>query len=105
MKKRILWVDDIRIPPFTLQCDIARDFDTAINLLSNNNYDTIYLDHDLADFKDGKERTGYSIVLWLVERKLNGFPVPLTYTFLTSNPVGRKNMTAVIERYLTIGNI
>lgn len=97
---KILWVDDIRVPPSNIQCDIATSFDEAITFLSINLYDIIYLDHDLADFKDGKERTGYDITKWLVERKQNGLFIPLNYRFLTSNPVGRRNMQAVIDHSL-----
>lgn len=100
MSNNILWIDDIRVPQSDMQTDIARTYDEAIDLLSKNNYTTIYLDHDLADFKDGKERTGYTIVLWLVQRKFDGLYVPQEYRFLTANPVGRKNMKNVINRYL-----
>lgn len=96
-----LWIDDIRIPPDNT-FDIARTYDDAISLLQTNQYDHIWLDHDLSDFKDGKERTGYSIVQWLVERKvMDDLHVPNHYSFLTSNPVGRKNMKDLIDRYLS----
>jgi hypothetical protein len=101
MTTKSLWIDDIRTPDNPDQYDIARTYDEAIDFLSKNKYNTIFLDHDLADFKDGKERTGYTIVLWLAERAHNGLYVPHEYKFLTANPVGRRNMAAVIEKYLT----
>lgn len=96
-----LWIDDIRIPPDDTY-DIARTYDQAITLLDANQYEDIWLDHDLSDFTlDGKERTGYTIVLWLVERKMiDALYVPLRYHYLTSNPVGRANMSQLIEHYL-----
>ena len=100
MRPTSLWVDDIRSPPSHINCDVARTYDEAINFLTNNQYETIYLDHDLADFKDGKERTGYSLVLWLVEQKLNNCSIPSNYIMLTANPIGRANMMSVINRYL-----
>lgn len=98
---RILFIDDIRTPPLDMNCDIARTYDIAIRLLTENDYDIVYLDHDLADFDSfGQERTGYSIVKWLVERLMEGYPVPKKYEFLTSNPVGKTNMIGLINRYL-----
>lgn len=99
--ERILFIDDIRTPPSNMNCDIARTYDIAIHLLTENDYDIVYLDHDLADFDSfGQERTGYTVVKWLVERRYEGYPVPKKYEFLTSNPVGRKNMKELIDRYL-----
>lgn len=98
---KILWIDDIRIPSPDMECDIARTYDEAIRLLSIHNYHVLYLDHDLADFKEGTERTGYNIVLWLVQRKRDGFHVPDSYRFLTANPVGLANMIFLITRYLS----
>lgn len=94
-----LWVDDIRIPPDDTY-DIARTFGDAVVKLSATEYTDIYLDHDLADFVDMRERTGYDVVMWLVQRKYQGFKVPLRYHYLTANPVGRKNMKELVQRYL-----
>jgi len=102
--KHIIWVDDIRSPPKSIEqnCDVARTYDEAIEMLSKHMYTDIYLDHDIASFDDaGRERTGYDIVLFLVDRKINNEYVPKNFHMLTSNPVGRNNMEAVISRYLT----
>jgi len=95
-------VDDIRNPIDGFAGDIARSYNQAIELLSTNEYQVIFLDHDLGDFsgEEGRERTGYDLVLWLVQRKMDGFPVPHEYEFLTANPIGKANMKSVIERYL-----
>lgn len=101
--KHILWVDDIRHPPAALEskCDIARTYDEAIQMLSKHMYTDIYLDHDIASYnKDGREQTGYDIVLFLVDRKMNNEYVPQNFHILSANPVGRKNMEGVINRYL-----
>jgi hypothetical protein len=95
-----LWVDDIRNPPDDTY-DIARTYGDAIIKLQATEYTDIYLDHDLADFTDVRERTGYDVVMWLVEQKvMHGFTVPLRYHYLTANPVGRKNMKELVARYL-----
>jgi CheY-like chemotaxis protein len=53
--------------------DVAADPARAIELLSSNYYDVIFLDHDLLpehyyaeDFDD--ERSGYAVARWLAER-------------------------------------
>lgn len=98
---RKLWIDDIRNPPDDT-FDIARSYGKAIAMLDAVNYDEVYLDHDLADFTDVRERTGYDVVMWLASRAHDGGYVPNKYFMLTANPVGRRNMSAVIERYLSI---
>lgn len=97
-----LWIDDIRNPPqHYTDVDIARTYDEAIAFLTANEYSDVYLDHDLADIKNGVERTGYSVVLWLIDRKhIDNLYVPPNYHMLTSNPVGRPRMMGAIERYL-----
>ena len=97
---RRLWVDDLRNPPND-EYVIVRTYDDAIARLSEEQFDEIYLDHDLADFKDGKERTGYDVALWLAERRYNGGHTPQHYFLLTANSAGRKRLIALIERYLT----
>jgi CheY-like chemotaxis protein len=53
--------------------DVAADAGRAIELLSQNHYDVIFLDHDLLpehyyaeEFDD--ERSGYAVARWLAER-------------------------------------
>ncbi len=54
--------------------DIAQNVSTAMDLLSQNSYDAIFLDHDLlpehyesSRFDD--ENTGYAIALWLNQNR------------------------------------
>jgi hypothetical protein len=102
--KHIIWIDDLRHPPASIEanCDIARTYDEAIAMLSKHKYTDLYLDHDLGDFSgpDGRERTGYDVLMWLVERKQEGEYVPLNFHILTANPVGRQKFEGVINRYL-----
>jgi hypothetical protein len=105
MQKDILWIDDIRTPDVTLNADIARTYNDAISLLIEHEYNTVYLDHDLADYDDlGYERTGYTIVKWLVDRKLDGDYTPPNYEYLTANPIGKANMQSLIDAVLTNDN-
>jgi hypothetical protein len=102
--KHIIWVDDLRNPGPALEgkCDIARTYDEAIQMLSKHMYTDMYLDHDLGDFsgEGGRERTGYDVLMWLVQRKHDGEHVPTNFHILTANPVGRQKFEGVINRYL-----
>ncbi len=97
-----LWVDDFRNPPQAAAgYDIARTYDIAIDRLNKYKYDEVFLDHDLGDFKHGKERSGYDVLMYIVQMKMDGKDVPSKYTLLTDNPVGRQRMQGVIDRYLS----
>lgn len=100
---KVLWVDDIRNPPPSLDCDIARTYNQAIELLNSHCYEEIYLDHDLGDFSgpEGAERSGYNVLLHIVEMKMEGKCVPSIYHILTANPVGRAKFQGIIARYLS----
>lgn len=102
--KHIIWVDDLRTPPANIEssCDIARTYDEAIHMLSKHMYTDMYLDHDLGDFSGpkGRERTGYDVLMFLVQRKHDGEHVPTNFHILTANPVGRAKFEGVINRYL-----
>lgn len=95
-----LWIDDIRTPVDDTIV-VVRTYDDAIVALQSERFSDIYLDHDLACYDSaGNERSGYHAVLWMVEQFLNGdFTPPERFHMLTSNPVGRKNMTELINRY------
>lgn len=98
-----LWVDDQRDPPASRsrEYDVARTYGEAIQKLTNNRYDEVFLDHDLGDFEGGKERTGYDVLMYIVQMQHDGKRVPKKYTLLTANPAGRQRMQGVIDRYLS----
>ena len=96
-----LWVDDIRNPPAGLDCDIARNYAQAVALLEANTYYAICIDHDLGDFDAaGNEKTGYDVLMYLAQRKMDRKTIPQHYELLTANPVGAERMQGVIYRYL-----
>lgn len=102
--KTILVVDDLRsIEPFNRlhQNDtvvLARTYDEAIQKLTNLQVDHLYLDHDLGCIDDdGKELTGYSVLCYIRD-ELSYLPGEII--LITSNPVGRKNMQALIDNDL-----
>lgn len=104
MTKLCLWVDDERPQPEHSERTwmAATSFHRAIVLLEKHDFDEVSLDHDIASFYGNKEMTGYDIVMWLVQRKVDGmYHVPPVIKVHTANPVGRDNMQATIDRYLS----
>lgn len=96
MKK--LWVDDIRPAP-DKSWDIAFSYHTAIYLLQRNNYDVVSLDHDLGDIHEGREMTGYDVLMFMVEKKETGGYFPPEVRVHTANPPARIKMIHTIDRY------
>jgi hypothetical protein len=94
-----LWVDDLRLPPNNTW-DVAKTYQEAIDKLSSKLYYAVSLDHDLGDFSGERERTGYDILMWIVQRKMDGQPVPHSYNVHSANPVAQQRMNGVIQRYL-----
>lgn len=104
---RILLIDDIRefglqvIPPKLLigepahELVVARTFEEGIAKLKEGSWDILYLDHDLGTEEYGKD--GYGVMKFIEE-----FPqyLPKDICFVTSNPVGRKNMALVYLKLL-----
>lgn len=80
-----LLIDDVR----DLNCHItARTPEAAKTVLPIHDWEVICYDHDLA-----AEESGYDILKWAIE---NGYMAP-HIQLVTSNPVGRQNMTHLLE--------
>lgn len=97
-----LWVDDIRLPP-AKNYMWAKIYDKAVALIDEFSFDIISLDHDLGDYSgpDGREMTGYDVLMFIVEQKLaNLLPIYTIVTVHSANPVAIDRMSGVIERYL-----
>jgi len=94
-----LWVDDERPAPEGWAG--AKTYQEAIDLLLIEKVEELSLDHDLADFSsDGREKTGYDVALWLVQRKLDGQSIPAQISCHSANPIGRERILGVVDRYL-----
>ena len=96
-----LYVDDVRPLPEGDEWTSARSAWEALVKLELIQFEVVSLDHDLASFVGNREITGYDIALWLAERKHNGLYVPPLVIVHSANPVGRQNVQAIIDRYLT----
>lgn len=104
-----LWLDDERVPPEGVW-HWVKNYDQAVRAMRTFRYDWASLDHDLADEHyfhlattgwpepepDLKEKTGYQFALWMAEHKLWPTHGVMIHTH---NPVGARNMRAIIDRY------
>ena len=94
-----LFIDDIRNPS-DVGWHVARSSQEAISFMSRQGCPrVISFDHDL-----GGEDTAMKVVKWMIEKDLDeqgGF-IPEDFAFLihSSNPVGRRNIDALLSRYL-----
>ncbi len=98
-----LFLDDERIPATTDDhVFIARDYDSAIILVTYHNKCPTYIsfDHDLGL----DSLTGYDFAKWLVEKDLDedGKFIPPTFYFdvHSQNPVGKENIEEYLNGYL-----
>ncbi len=97
-----LWVDDLRPLPSDLVeagWSSAPTFHEAVLKLELMEFKEVSLDHDLGCYYGMREMTGYDILMWLVDRKVNGLFVPPAVYVHSANPVGRQKMQETIDRY------
>jgi hypothetical protein len=80
-----LLIDDTR----NLNCDaIARNAEAAKKLLTLNCWECVCFDHDL-----GLSASGYDVMQWMFQNEI----YPENIQLVTSNPVGRDNMAAILK--------
>lgn len=92
IRKINLYVDDLRDCPSGFI--VARNYETAIELLLNNEVSVLSLDHDLGEDEKGNIlNSGYDLVKYFCE---NGLFVESIYIH-TDNPVGRENMYETLK--------
>jgi len=89
MSKTLL-IDDFR----TLTVDyIARNFSDGITALKSGPWDMLFLDHDLGE---DYPNDGYGVAKFL---ELHPEFLPTKIQIVSSNPVGRKNIERVLEKF------
>jgi two-component SAPR family response regulator len=80
-------------------CDIYHTdkIDKAKDLLKNNQFDLIFLDHDLGGkiFVDSAEETGYQVAKFIAQNGIKCHQIIVH----SMNPVGAKNMMDVLEKF------
>lgn len=98
MKPMKLWLDDIRDPAEFghIGWEWVKTAQEAIDCFRFNTITDASFDHDLAQFVEGKEESGYSVITWLEEHPhywpIHGVKIH------SMNPVGRMRMQAVIDK-------
>ncbi len=113
---RGIFLDDERYPkdvtwikyPENVEWIIVRNSEEFINAwwdLSINYKDfVVSFDHDIQEFKEGFEITGYALLkLVLARTHIYGLEVPTCY-FHSMNPVGKENMEAYYNNFVTFYN-
>lgn len=66
-------------------------------LALNPSIDIVSFDHDIQEFHNGKETTGYDILKKMIDNSFDGGHMPSEIYFHTQNNIGKKNM----EMYYT----
>lgn len=92
-----LFLDDIRAPP-SEDWVLARSFTEACIILKTKGFPwLVSFDHDL-----GEENSGYDFAHVLIEEDLNNQTMPedFDYDVHSQNPVGKKNIDALLGNYL-----
>lgn len=68
---RGLWLDDVRPCPFVGHWKIAKNYDEAVSILDEYDFEEIWLDHDLDEQatlgNEPTEKTGYDVLEYLIE--------------------------------------
>lgn len=111
--KSLIFLDDERVfadvtwlnYPQYKEVIIVRNMNDFILVVSDisdlEKYDFSF-DHDIQDFDDEIEKTGYDCVKWLCDYAL-GKDIDLSlnhFHFHTQNPIGNKNMKSYINNFL-----
>ena len=101
-----LYLDDIRTPKSD-DFIIVRSFEEAIKFVQKNgipNY--ISFDHDLGcDDLGNIYPSGYDFAKWLIEMDLDNlykFPKDFKFNVHSANPIGKKNIDGILNKYLEI---
>ncbi len=92
-----VWLDDRRSPPAS-DWVLVRTPGEAIELLRTGKVIELSLDHDLGLFADGRELTGYDVLLWLEERvATEAFQPPAKISVHSANAAAAPRMERAIE--------
>lgn len=118
-KKYIIFLDDVRIPKEKEWIIVKNynEFIEKVEELGLENIEICSLDHDLGesamqeyfnnvspnftlDYSNIKEKTGYDVAKWLVNKSIEtGIKLPQIYTH-SANPIGSANIMGYINNYL-----
>lgn len=103
---RILFLDDERNPedvtwvnyPANAEFTVVRNFEQFMKAVKNSEvFDAFSLDHDIQEFKFGREFTGYTCLLEVMTNCLTALP-PCVVAH-SKNPIGAKKITDLYTSY------
>lgn len=101
MTTKILFLDDLRVPsdvtwmnyPAEAVFTIVRNSSQFFEELVRQEFDIVSFDHDIQEFVDGEEVTGYDILKGMVDVYIIFHSKILPQClFHTQNSIGKKNM-------------
>ena len=100
-RKYKLFIDDEREPAKIKFDYIARDYKETMKIFDKYGSPSyISFDHDLGE----KSKTGFDVAKNMVERDLDKkggwIPKNFTYDVHSANPVGKKNISGLLDNYL-----
>ena len=100
-KQKKMFIDDERNPKKIKFDYIARDYKETMKLFDKYGCPSFNsFDHDLG----AKSKTGFDITKNMVERDLDKkgrwIPNNFTYDVHSANPVGKKNISGLLDNYL-----
>lgn len=105
-----LFLDDERNPedvtwleyPDDITWTTVRNYNEFLVYFEYYGWDIISLDHDIQDFKDGEEKTGYDCIKHIVNDTLLSenpfYLLDLNVYVHSKNPIGNKNITEYFDR-------
>jgi len=96
-----LYLDDIRNPK-EKDFIIARSVKEAIELIKKNGFPSFMsLDHDLGvDKKGNLLDNGYDFIKWIVKEYENKDLPDFEYIVHSANPVGKENITGLLNNFI-----
>lgn len=101
---RILVIDDERyfnqaIFHMPVSARYARRYDKALEMLTDESWDKVYLDHDLGD----NQPTGYDLCQKIEEFAYNGYLLNVKeFVIHSMNPLGRSRMYQCLYKYYNV---
>lgn len=94
-----LYLDDVRNAPD--DWIVARTAHEAIQLLEQNIFEVVSLDHDLGTDHYTKPNNGYDVICWLEDQVFNhGYPAPFVVVH-TANPAAYRKMMQAAKRIIS----
>jgi len=99
-----IFVDDIRTPKTKGDWIIVRSYEEAIRIIKERGFPSfISFDHDLGMKNGGIAKSGYDLAKWIVNADIEkeiDIPVDFSFNVHSANPVGKKNIEDLLNRYL-----